>query len=168
MRAKATTPQPTATERPLTPEHPLTQCFYDSRLVRGLSEVEKAALWGLGLVKAYAKGQVIVDFDDDPTGTFTVLNGAVSIFHGPTTTQPADEATASHCFGESWSLLPMTSRVRVIAETDCSVHLLDRERLGRFFSGEGALGSSLRKRLTSNLVLHLVNQQTLRPTGVSS
>lgn len=133
------------------------QQFLDSKFLAGLTSEERTSLWSLGYVKHFPRGSAIVDFDEATLGTLTVLTGEVEVLKDDEETGPkAVNMGTPRNIGAAWSLLPLTSQVKVVATTDCDIHVLDRDRLAEFLSNSGATGDdSLSTRLADGVLRHL-------------
>jgi CRP-like cAMP-binding protein len=105
----------------------------------------------------YRRGQVIVDYEEHPTGTFTVLDGNVAVYRSGSQT-PVDELADGATFGESWSLLRLRSGVRVVAITDTEVHVLHRQRLNDFLAGNSSQAAELHRQISRSLIAHIVRR----------
>ena len=120
------------------------------------SRADRDKLWQLGQVIDCAEGEVIVDFDDEPPGLYTVLDGHLAIYKDRGQGQPpVDHIGARVSLGQFWAVMRLKSHVRVTAAKACKVHLISRDALVKALRRNDATHLGLRQTFMAVLLQHL-------------
>ncbi len=120
------------------------------------SRTDRDKLWQLGQVIDCAEGEVIVDFDDEPPGLYTVLDGNLAIYKDRGQGQrPVDLIGAKVSFGQFWAVMRLKSHVRVTAVKACKVHMISRHDLVKAMRRNDPSHLGLRQTFMAVLLQHL-------------
>lgn len=122
------------------------------------TDEERSVLWRLGSVRDFQGGEVLVDFDDEPAGLFTVLDGEVELSRRRGDQVVAvDKLQANGTFGQMWSMLQLRSRVRVIGGSpNVKVHIVERRALKDLIKTRDPKSAALSKKLAASLQIHIL------------
>lgn len=131
--------------------------FHRSMFLEVLDFEQRNKLWALGEVVKFANDDVILDFDDEPTGLYTVLVGSVRCFRrNADSVYEIDEIAESSSFGELWLLMEMPTSVRFVAGRDCRLHIIKREDFNGLLDRDGAIARKIYKGFTKILLQKLI------------
>jgi len=120
------------------------------------TRTDRDKLWQLGQIIDCAEGEVIVDFDDEPPGLYTVLDGNLAIYKDRGQGQPpVDHIGAKVSFGQFWAVMRLKSHVRVTAAKACKVHMISRNDLVKAMRRNDQTHLGLRQTFMAVLLQHL-------------
>ena len=133
--------------------------FIESRFFNQLNHHDRHKLWDIGAIVAFKAGDTIVDVGAMPTSTFTLLEGVVEIYKSKGRMEEfVDRIGAGENFGESWLMVNLKSEVRIIAATDCHLHVVEREGLQKLMAQDSASSPNIVSQVAQAICFHLLHR----------
>lgn len=132
--------------------------FRAAKFFEDLDNEQIELIWELGYSKTYKKGDVVVDFNDEPKGVYFILTGEVSanrIVDG--NEEEIDRMSAPSTIGEFWLLVDIPTQVKFISINQTLIHIIPREPFNSLLDKQGNIARKLYKRFTQRLIRKLLN-----------
>ena len=132
--------------------------FRAAKFFEDLDNDQIELIWELGYSKTYKKGDVVVDFNDEPKGVYFILNGEISanrMMAG--TEEEIDRMSAPSTIGEFWLLVDIPTQVKFISINQSLIHIIPREPFNSLLDKQGNIARKLYKRFTQRLIRKLLN-----------
>lgn len=152
----ATTPIIASNEIPNRAEE-FRAVFDRSSFLHDLDQDQKGKLWEIGQTVTYDREETILTYNDEPTGIYIILAGAVRCFKQQGNKETyLDEMGETESFGELWLLAEHPSAVKFVANAQTSVHIIERGPFNALLDKDGAVARKLYKRFTHRLLRRLL------------
>jgi tetratricopeptide (TPR) repeat protein len=133
--------------------------FIESRFFNQLNQHDRHKLWDIGAIVSYKAGDTIVDVGAMPTSTFTLLEGVVEIYKQKGRLEEfVDRIGAGENFGESWLMVNLKSEVRIIAATDCHLHVVERAGLQNLMAQDATSSPNIVSQVAQAICFHLLSR----------
>jgi tetratricopeptide (TPR) repeat protein len=133
--------------------------FVESRFFNQLNHHDRHKLWDIGAIVSYKAGDTIVEVGAMPTSTFTLLEGVVEIYKQKGRLEEfVDRIGAGENFGESWLMVNLKSEVRIIAATDCHLHVVERAGLQKLMAQDAASSPNIISQVAQAICFHLLHR----------
>jgi|GEM_PF-4396550 len=140
-----------------TQSHNASPAFTGSKLFHELSGDDRRRLWDVGSVVSYKAGDIVIDIGQIPTSTFTVISGEVKVYRlEGHFEREVDSIKAGHNFGESWLLVDLQSKVRIVAGTECEIHIIERTGFTKLTAPGAPNAIEMVSRLAQAVCSHLL------------
>lgn len=127
--------------------------FHKIELLQELDFNQKNMVWDLTRKMIYKQGEIIVECGSEPMGVYFIVRGKVS-YHKERLGKivKIDEVKAPTILGEFWLLIDKPAEVRIVAENDCEIYLVERDALNSLMDINGTIARKLYKKFTMHLV----------------
>jgi tetratricopeptide (TPR) repeat protein len=134
--------------------------FHQSQAFSELDYVQRNTLWDLGVTQMYEPGNVILDYDQLPSGLYVILSGQVQANRKNGLQEyNLDTMKEPDSFGELWLIAELPTSVQFVALSSCRIHMIDRSQFKDLLDKDATLARKLYKRFTQILLNRLVTSQ---------
>ncbi len=134
--------------------------FHRAKFLSDLDFEQKNALWSIGQTVAFAEGEVVLTYDDEPKGVYVIVDGTVACFRNVGGKETyVDQMGASESFGELWLLADQPTAVRFVAQSAAQVRIIARDSFNELMDKDGTLARKVYKRFTLRLLKRLLRPQ---------
>jgi tetratricopeptide (TPR) repeat protein len=134
--------------------------FHSARFFSELDFEQKNKLWSIGETRVFAEGDTILDFNDEPSGVYVIVQGQIDVFRQVRSREKyVDRMREGESFGELWLLADQPTTVKFSAAKPVKVHVIERGPFDELMDKDGTLARKLYKRFTMRLLRRLLSPQ---------
>ncbi len=135
--------------------------FYEAKFMADLSLDERKQLQRICETGDFAKGEIILDYNQEPLGICIVLRGRINIlkFDDFGKEHVIDFFEKGDTFGEFWLLMDQPTQFKFAASEACSLGWIRRADFENLMDKNGSIARKLYKSFSHTLITRLLNQQ---------